>query len=209
MGHAMVSASALPPVLDAMPTAVAVALLCVAVAAEIVVVPVIILPGATMTLLAGALIGAGRPAVEVAVPVCAAVIAADQLAFFGGAIVISWWHRRRGERAGTLPAERRGRAARWLTATMPALAGATGMPYGQFAPRMLVMRVPWLAAALAAGTLAADSLREIGHVAGVAGLIASVVVIAGLVLVRRRPHAPRELISRTEAALRALVRRSD
>jgi membrane protein DedA with SNARE-associated domain len=205
----MVSAAALLPVLNAMPTAIAVAVLCVAVAAEIVAVPVIILPGGTMTLLAGALIGAGRPAAEVAVPVCAAVIAADQLAFFGGAIVISWWHRRRGERAGSLPGARHGRAARWLTATMPALAGATGMPYGQFVPRMLVMRAPWLAAALAAGTLAADSLRGIGHVAGVAGLIASVVVIAGLVLVRRRPHGPRDLIYRTGAALRALVRRSD
>jgi membrane-associated protein len=203
----MVSASALPPVLDAMPTAIAVAVLCVAVAAEIIAVPVIILPGGTMTLLAGALIGAGRPAVEVAVPVCAAVIAADQLAFFGGAIVISWWHRRRGEGAGSLPAARQGRAAKWLTATMPALAGATGMPYRQFAPRMLGMRVPWLAAALTAGALAADSLRKIGHVAGVAGLVASLLVIVGLVLVRRRPHAVRDLTSRTASAVRALLHR--
>ena len=208
MGHAMVSAATLPSALNAMPTALAVAVLCVAVAAEIIAVPVIILPGGSMTLLAGALIGAGRPAVEVAVPICAAVIVADQLAFFGGAIVISWWHRRRGDRAGALPSARQGKAAKWLTATMPALAGAAGMPYRQFAPRLLVMRVPWLAAALSAGTLAADSLREIGHVAGVAGLIASVVVIVGLVLVRR-PRALRDLISRTGAALRAAFRRSD
>src|ERR1700749_419851 len=99
----MVSAASLPPVLNAMPTAIAVAVLCVAVAAEIVAVPVIILPGGTVTLLAGALIGAGRPAAEVAIPICAAVIAADQLAYFSGAIIISWWRRRRPERAGNPP----------------------------------------------------------------------------------------------------------
>jgi membrane-associated protein len=204
----MVSAAALPSVLNAMPTAVAVAVLCVAVAAEIITVPVIILPGATVTLLAGALIGAGRPAVEVAVPVCVSVVAADQLAYFGGAIVISWWHRRHQENAGSVPGARQGRAAKWLAATMPALAGATGMPYREFVPRLLVMRVPWLAAALSAGALAADSLRQIGHVAGVAGLIASILVIVGLVVVRRRQDSLRELVYKSGSALRTLLRRS-
>jgi membrane protein DedA with SNARE-associated domain len=194
-------------VLNAMPTAVAVAVLCVAVTAEIIAVPVIILPGGTVTLLAGALIGAGRPAVEVAVPICVSVIVADQLAYFGGAIVISWWHRRHQEKAGSVPRARQGRAAKWLAATMPALAGATGMPYREFAPRLLVMRVPWLAAALFAGTLAADSLREIGHVAGVAGLIASILVIAGLVIVRHRPDSLRRLVDETGSAVRTLLRR--
>jgi membrane protein DedA with SNARE-associated domain len=193
----MVSAAALPPVLNAMPTAIAVTVLCVAVAAEIVAVPVIILPGGTMTLLAGALIGAGRPAAEVVIPVCAAVIAADQLAYFSGAFIISWWHRRRPEREGTrTPLTRRGRTAKWLAATMPSLAGASDMPYREFAPRLLVMRVPWLAAGLWAGTLAADSLREIGHVAGVVGLIASFLVIGCLALLRWRPRAVRDLARR-------------
>ena len=40
-----------------------------------------------MTLLAGALIGAGRPALAVALPVVAAVFAGDQLAYFSGAAV--------------------------------------------------------------------------------------------------------------------------
>ncbi|HEY2199267.1 MAG TPA: hypothetical protein VGH69_16475, partial [Mycobacterium sp.] len=66
----------------------------------------------------------------------------------------------------------------------------------------------WLAAALFAGTLAADSLREIGHVAGVAGLIASVLVIAGLVVVRRRPDSLRALVDKTGSAVRTLLRRS-
>jgi hypothetical protein len=33
--------------------------------------------------------------------------------------------------------------------------------------------VPWLAAALSAGTLAARSLAGIGHVAGIAGVVAT------------------------------------
>lgn len=199
----MVSAAALPPVLNAMPTAVAVAVLCVAVAAEIVAVPLIILPGGTVTLLAGALIGAGRPAAEVAIPVCAAVIAADQLAYFSGAFIISWWHRRRPERAGK-PASsaRRGWAAKWLAATMPSLAGASDISYREFAPRLLVMRAPWLAAALWAGTLAAASLRAIGHVAGVVGLVASVVVIGGFILAHRRPEVLRSLARRLRSVRR-------
>jgi membrane protein DedA with SNARE-associated domain len=56
------AAAALPAALNALPTAAAVAVLCVAVVAEIVMVPAVLLPGGTMTLLAGALIGAGRPA---------------------------------------------------------------------------------------------------------------------------------------------------
>lgn len=190
--------------LNALPTAVAVALLCLAVTAEILVVPVIILPGGTVTLLAGALIGAGRPPAEVAIPVCAAVIAADQLAYFSGAFIVSWWRRRRPERSRPAPSVRRGRAARWLAATMPSLAAANGMPYREFAPRLLVMRVPWLAAALFAGTLAADSLRAIGHVAGVAGVIASVVVVAGLFLARHRPQELRELTGKARFAPRVL-----
>ncbi|HEX6453645.1 MAG TPA: hypothetical protein VF060_29785 [Trebonia sp.] len=210
MRHVMVSAAALLPVLNAMPTAVAVVVLCVAVVVEIVAVPVIILPGGTVTLLAGALVGAGRPAAEVVIPVCAAVIAADQLAYFSGAFIISWWHRRRPERAGNpAPLARRGRAAKWLAATMPSLAGASDMPYREFAPRLLAMRAPWLAAALWAGTLAADSLREIGHVAGVVGLIASALVIGGLALVRWRPQALRDLARRTGAWLGEFFCRRD
>lgn len=41
-----------------------------------------------MTLLAGALIGAGRPALAVAVPVAAAVLGGDHLAYLSGAAII-------------------------------------------------------------------------------------------------------------------------
>ncbi len=172
-------------VVNAMPTAAAVSVLCVAVVAEIIAVPGVLLPGGTMTLLAGALIGSGRPAAEVAIPMMIAVIAGDQLAYFGGTMVLGWWRRRHPGQMEAPPA-RRGRAARWLTATMPSVAGAARMPYRELAPRLLVMRVPWFAAAFATGTLAAHSLRQIGHVAGVVGLIASVVVISGLYLMHKR-----------------------
>jgi undecaprenyl-diphosphatase len=191
----LAAAVALPSALSGLPTAAAVGVLCAAVAAEIVAVPAVLLPGGTVTLLAGALIGAGRPALAVAIPVAAAVVAADQLAYLGGAAVTGWWRRRRLGRAGPPPA-RRGRAAAWLTAAMPSLAGAAGMPYRSFAVRVLVMRVPWLAAALSVGALAARSLAGIGHVAGVAGVIASVVVVAGLLAARTRQGAMRALARR-------------
>ena len=199
-----VAAPVLPAALNALPTAAAVAVLCVAVVVEIVAVPAVLLPGGTMTLLAGALIGAGHPAFAVAVPVVAAVIGGDQLAYVSGAAVIGWWRRRRpGQVAEAQPA-RRGRAATWLTAAMPSLAGAAGMRYRPFAVRVLVMRVPWLATALSAGTLAAHSLAQIGHVVGIAGVVASVLVVASLLLARHRPAAVRALARRTAALKRRL-----
>jgi hypothetical protein len=190
-----------------MPTAVAVAALCAAVIIEIVAVPAVLLPGGTVTLLAGALIGAGRPAFAVALPVVAAVIAGDQLAYFSGSAVAGWWRRRRPGRAAGAAGEparaaggpaRRGQAAAWLTAAMPSLAGGAGIRYRSFAVRVVIMRVPWLAAALAAGTLAARSLAGIGHVAGIVGLVASAVVVTGLLAAR---HGP--------GLMRALARRKD
>ena len=74
----MAGAAGVPHALNAVPTAAAVAVLCVLAAGEIVAVPGV-LPGGTVTLLAGALIGAGRPPLAVAVPVAAAVIGGDQL----------------------------------------------------------------------------------------------------------------------------------
>jgi membrane-associated protein len=199
----VLAASALPAALNALPTAAAVAVLCVGVAAEIVVVPAVLLPGGTMTLLAGALIGAGRPALAVAVPVAVAVVAGDQLAYVSGAVVIGWWRRRRPGRAEEQTA-RRGRTAAWLTASMPSLAGASGMRYRPFAARVLVMRVPWLAVALSVGALAADSLAKIGHVAGIAGLAASVVVVAGLLTAHRRPGVVRAVARRVMTTRRRL-----
>jgi len=194
--------------LNALPTVAAVAALCVAVVAEIVLVPAVLLPGGTVTLLAGALIGAGRPALAVAVPVIVAVIAGDQLAFFSGAAITAWWRRRRPERAEReQPAARRarrGRTAAWLTASMPSLAGGAGMRYRSFAARILVMRVPWLTAALCAGTLAAHSLARIGHVAGIAGLVASGVVLTALLVAHRRPGAVRAVARRTMTMMRRL-----
>src|SRR6202012_3999391 len=99
-----------------MPTAVAVGVLCAAVIIEIVAVPAVLLPGGTFTLLAGALIGAGRPALAIALPVVPAVILGDQLAYFSGSAVAGWWRRRRpgrtaGERARATGAlTRRGHA---------------------------------------------------------------------------------------------------
>lgn len=197
MHSALVAAISFSAVVNAMPTAAAVGVLCVAVAVEIVAVPGVLLPGGTMTLLAGALIGSGRPAAEIAIPMMIAVITGDQLAYFGGALVVGWWrNRRHPDRAERASPVRRGRTAKWLTATMPSIAGAARMPYRELAPRLLVMRVPWFAAAFAAGTLAAHSLREIGHVAGIAGFIASVAVIAGLYVMHRRPDALRALTRR-------------
>jgi membrane protein DedA with SNARE-associated domain len=170
-------------VIGAMPTAVAVSVLCVAVIIEIVAVPAVLLPGGTVTLLAGALIGAGRPALAVALPIVAAVILGDQMAYFSGSALAGWWRRRRpGRAAGGLA--RRGPAAAWLTAAMPSLAGGAGVRYRSFAVRAVIMRVPWLAAALSAGALAARSLASIGHVAGIAGLVASALVVAGLLAAR-------------------------
>lgn len=196
--------------LNALPTVAAVATLCVAVVAEIVLVPAVLLPGGTVTLLAGALIGAGRPALAVAIPVIVAVIAGDQLAFFSGAAVTGWWRRRRHpereeQEPGAQPG-RRGRMAAWLTASMPSLAGGAGMRYRSFAPRILVMRVPWLAVALIVGTLAAHSLARIGHVAGIAGLVASGIVLAALLVAHQRPGAVRAVARRTMTG-RALRRR--
>jgi membrane protein DedA with SNARE-associated domain len=175
-----------------MPTAVAVGVLCAAVIIEIVAVPAVLLPGGTFTLLAGALIGAGRPALAVALPVAVAVIAGDQLAYFSGSAVAGWWRRRRPGRGAGGPA-RPGPAAAWLTAAMPSLAGGAGVRYRSFALRVIVMRVPWLAAALSAGALAARSLAGIGHVAGIVGLVASAVVVAGLLAARYGPAMMRAL----------------
>lgn len=188
----LMAAPALPSALAALPTSVAVGLLCAAVIAEIVAVPAVLLPGGTMTLLAGALIGAGRPALVVAFPIVAAVVAGDQLAFFSGSAVAGWWRRRRPGRTGGGPA-RGGRAAAWLTAAMPSLAGGTGIGYRSFAARVLIMRVPWLAAALSAGTLAARSLASVGHVAGIVGIVASAVVVAALLAARHAPGMMRTL----------------
>jgi len=199
----LAAAHALPAALNALPTAAAVTVLCVAVVVEIIMVPAVLLPGGTMTLLAGALIGAGRPALGVAVPIVVAVIAGDQLAYFCGAAVIGWWRGRKPDRTGEQPV-RRGRTAAWFTAAMPSLAGAAGMRYRPFAIRVLVMRVPWLAAALSAGALAADSLARIGHVAGIAGLVASGVVVLGLLVVHRRPGVLRAVARRTTALKRRL-----
>jgi len=198
------AAPALLPALNTLPTAAAVATLCVAVVAEIVLVPAVLLPGGTVTLLAGALIGAGRPALAVAVPVVVAVVAGDQLAFFSGAAVTGWWRRRRPGRAEQEQPARRRRTAAWLTASMPSVAGGAGMRYRSFAARILVMRVPWLAAALIAGTLAAHSLARIGHVAGIAGLVASGVVLTALFVAHHRPGAVRAVARRTMTMMRRL-----
>jgi membrane protein DedA with SNARE-associated domain len=180
------AASVLPSALSALPTAAAVSVLCVAVVVEIVALPAVLLPGGTMTLLAGALIGSGRPVLAVTVPVVAAVMGGDQLAYFSGAAVIGWWRRRRPGRIRERAAPS-GQMAAWFTAAMPSLAGAAGMRYRPFVLRVVVMRVLWLAAALSVGTLAARSLAGIGHVAGIAGLIASALVVAGLVVAHYRP----------------------
>jgi hypothetical protein len=87
---------------------------------------------------------------------------------------------------------------------MPSVAGGAGMRYRSFAARVLVMRVPWLAAALSAGALAAHSLARIGHVAGIAGLVASGVVLTALLVVHRRPGAVRAVARRTMTMMRRL-----
>jgi membrane protein DedA with SNARE-associated domain len=185
-------ASLLPSVLTAMPTAVVVGVLCVAVVMEIVVLPTV-LPGATITLLAGALIGAGRPPLAVAVPLAAAIIAGDQLAYFSGAAVTGWWRRRRPDRRQR--PVRQGPVESWLAAAMPSLAGAAGLRYRRFITRMLAMRVPWLAAALGAGELAATSIAHLGHVIGLAGIIVTGIVVVALLVFRWRADLGRRASS--------------
>src|SRR5260370_39129676 len=73
-------AAAVAHALNVLPAAAAVAALCGLVIAEIVALPGVLLPGGTMALLAGALIGSGRPALAVDVPVAAAVIGGGHLA---------------------------------------------------------------------------------------------------------------------------------
>jgi len=181
MTSALAAASGLPSVLNVMPVAVAVGILCAAVIVEIVALPAVLLPGGTITLLAGALIGAGRPALVVAAPLAAAVIGGDQLAYVSGAVVTSWWRQRHGTRS-----VQRGRRQAWFAAAMPSLAAAAGLRYGPFAVRALVLRIPWLTAALMAGALAAHSIAGIGHVAGIIGIVASCLVAAGLLIAGRQ-----------------------
>jgi membrane-associated protein len=183
---ASLAAAQLPSALNAMPTATAVGILCAAVVAEIVALPAVLLPGGTITLLAGALIGAGRPAFAVAIPVAAAVIGGDQLAYVTGTAVSSWWRHRRGRQS-----IRHGPGRAWLAAAFPSLAGAAGLRYRPFAIRALALRIPWLAAALGAGALAARSITRIGHVAGIVGIAASCLVVAGLLIARRRAASAR------------------
>jgi membrane protein DedA with SNARE-associated domain len=204
MGHLAAATPAVPSVLSGLPTAVAVVALCLAVTVEIIAIPGMLLPGGTVTLIAGALIGSGRPVLAVAIPMVIAVIGADQLAYLGGAALNDWWRRRRPARAegASAPPERasgqrravgQGRAAIWLTALMPTVAGAVRMPYRAFAVRLITVRIPWLAVALSAGTLAAKWLGDIGHVVGLGGVIASLIVLACLLVARHRPGAARVL----------------
>lgn len=187
MTIALEAASPLPSALNAMPTAAAVCVLCAAVVVEIVALPAVLLPGGTITLLAGALIGAGRPGFAVAVPVAAAVIGGDQLAYFSGAVVRNWWrHRRPGRDTRSV---RRGRTGAWFAAAMPSLAAAAGLRYRPFAVRALVLRVPWLAFALGSGVLAAHSIARIGHVAGIVGIVVSGFAVACLLAGRRHAGA--------------------
>src|SRR5260370_42205315 len=101
-------AAAVPHALNVLPTAAAAAVLCGLVIAEIAGLPGVLLPGGTMTLLAGALIGSGRPALAVAVPVAAAVIGGDHLAYLSGSAMIGWWRRRRPGRIRDRHAARQG-----------------------------------------------------------------------------------------------------
>ena len=183
---ATLAAAQLPSALATMTTATVVGILCAAVVVEIVVLPAVLLPGATITLLAGAMIGTGRPAFAVAIPVAAAVIGGDQLAYVTGTAVTSWWRHRRGR--GPI---RHGAGQAWFVAAFPSLAGAAGLRYRPFAVRVVMLRIPWLAAALGAGALAGDSIARIGHVAGIVGIAASCLAVAGLLIARRRAASAR------------------
>jgi membrane protein DedA with SNARE-associated domain len=182
-----VAASPLPSALNAMPTAAAVGVLCAAVIMEIVALPAVLLPGGTITLVAGALIGAGRPGFAVALPVAAAVIGGDQLAYFSGAAVTNLWRRRRPGRDGQLV--RRRHMGAWFAAAMPSLAAPAGLRYRPFAVRAFALRVPWLALALGSGALAAHSIARIGHVAGIVGIVVTGVAVACLLAARHRVGA--------------------
>lgn len=201
MTPAVAAASSTLSALNAMPTVAAVGVLCVAAVVEIVALPAVLLPGGTVTFLAGALIGTGRQELAVAIPVAIAVIGGDQLAYFTGAAVTRWWRRRRPGRQRPI---RSGPLAAWFAAAMPSLAAAAGLSYRSFAVRALTMRLPWLTGALGAGTLAASSIEHLGHVLGIITVIISGVVIAGLLTARYRPGSVRALArgKRPSAAVR-------
>lgn len=172
--------------LSVVPTGLVVAVLCALVITEIVAVPGIVLPGGIVTLLAGALAGAGRAPLEIAVPVAAAVIIGDHLAYRAGPAVVMWWHWDRPGRIQNRVAA--GAAPRWLVAAVPSLAGAAGVPYSTFAVRLLAVRLPWLAGMLAAGAVAPGVAAGIGRGGGLAAAaVAAAAVLAGPAMLRRLP----------------------
>lgn len=173
-------------VLSVLPAGIAAAVLCVLAVAEIAVMPGAVLPGGMVTLLAGALAGAGRAPLFIAVPVAAAVLAGDHLAYRSGPAVVILWRWRGSGRAG-------GQVPPWLAAAVPCLAGSAGMPYPGFAARLLVLRLPWLAGMLSAGALGVPLVAGGGPGAAAVAAVAVIAVpaVCGRLPVRVTVRRPR------------------
>ena len=178
--------------LSVLPAGLAVAVLCALVITEIVFVPGVVLPGGTVTLLAGALAGAGRAPLEIAAPVAAAVIIGDHLAYRAGPEVVLMWRWDRPGRTRRRAAE--GGAPRWLLAAVPPLAGAARVPYSRFAVNLLAVRLPWLAGMLAAGAVAPGAAAGIGRGGGLAA--AAVAAVAFLAVPAVAGRLPVRVIAR-------------
>ncbi len=165
-----------------------------------------LLPGEASALLGGATVALGRSELlPMVLVVVAAATVGDGIGFRVGTItgtrvLRSRVLRSRRERIGRLQdgLATRGAAAvvaaRWtafVRTIVPALAGASGMPYRRFAPWNAVGALTWGTTSVVLGALAGRSYAEVQTWLGGAGaaLLMIAVVVVGLVALRRHRAA--------------------
>ncbi len=165
--------------------ALAITLLALLVIAEAVLLPGMVLPGGTGVALAGALAGAGRaPIPAVVLSMAVAVLAGDHAAFTAGARLVRWW---RGRRGGTEePASATGRWRDWALSALPSVAGARGLSYRRFLPRLILLRAGWFTGFFTAGVLASHSLGALERVGGPVAVAVSAAIIGVLLAAHHR-----------------------
>jgi membrane protein DedA with SNARE-associated domain len=169
----------------------------------------VVLPGETALLIGGALAGAGRLSLTVLIVLAVgAAVAGDSVGYevgrqLGPRLTRSRAGRfvgeRRWARAEAVMARRGGWAVlfgRWvavLRALMPAIAGATRMPYHRFLPFNAIGGTVWAVAVLVAAYLAGAEWERVQRwLGGASGAVAAVLVVAVVaVLVVRRVRAHR------------------
>ena len=187
-----------------------------------------LLPGEATALLGGATVALGRSdLVPMVLVVTAAATLGDGIGFRVGTItgtrvLRSRVLRSRRDRIARLQDgfATRGAAAlvaaRWtafVRSIVPALAGASGMPYRRFAPWNALGALTWGTTSVVVGALAGRSYAEVQAWLGGAGaaLLAATVVVIGLVALHRRrsaaavdePAGEVVLAARTDALVRS------